>query len=204
MCIYKSYYARAKSLAICFDKHFLVGQLPDNDEESNVSEDDASTEDGEHDGVEECQHLDTETSIAQEESDGVDNGILSMELDFEKDAEVARKVLDNLIKASASRLQPSQSDNPKTTESTDGLLSANSTVNKESIIPRKKSGIIESMDAKRFEKTAEEFNRSKSDLDRTIFISNLPFDMVNEEVKQRFSVFGEVQAFLPVLHHLTK
>jgi len=182
----------------------FVGQPPDNDEESDVSEDDASTEDDEHDGVEECQHPDRENGIAQKESDGVDNDILPMEVDFEKDAEVARKVLDNLIKASLSGFQPSQSDNSKTTESTDGLLSANSTVNKESITPRKKSGIIESMDAKRSEQTAEELNRSKSDLDRTIFISNLPFDIGNEEVKQRFSVFGEVQAFLPVLHHLTK
>ncbi|KAG6709435.1 hypothetical protein I3842_06G132300 [Carya illinoinensis] len=44
----------------------------------------------------------------------------------------------------------------------------------------------------------------EDDLQRTIFINNLPFDLNNEEVKQRFSGFGEVQSFVPVLHQVTK
>ena len=44
----------------------------------------------------------------------------------------------------------------------------------------------------------------EEDLQGTVFISNLPFDIDNEEVKQRFSVFGEVQSFIPVLHRITK
>ncbi|KAH7661916.1 nucleolar protein 4 [Dioscorea alata] len=50
----------------------------------------------------------------------------------------------------------------------------------------------------------QKINKKEGDLEKTIFISNLPFDIDNEEVKQRFSVFGEVRSFLPVLHHLTK
>jgi len=44
----------------------------------------------------------------------------------------------------------------------------------------------------------------EEDLQGTVFISNLPFDIDNEEVKQRFSGFGEVQSFIPVLHRITK
>ncbi|KAM1002524.1 uncharacterized protein LOC126586666 [Malus sylvestris] len=42
------------------------------------------------------------------------------------------------------------------------------------------------------------------DLHRTIFISNLPFEITNEDVKQRFSTFGKVDSFVPVLHPVTK
>ncbi|KAI3769722.1 hypothetical protein L6452_00835 [Arctium lappa] len=45
---------------------------------------------------------------------------------------------------------------------------------------------------------------SEEDLKRTLFICNLPFDVTIEEVKQRFSGFGEVQSFVPVLHPITK
>ncbi|KAJ8572242.1 hypothetical protein K7X08_008753 [Anisodus acutangulus] len=42
------------------------------------------------------------------------------------------------------------------------------------------------------------------DLQGTIFISNLPFDANYGEVKQRFSAFGEVEYFAPVLEQVTK
>ncbi|KAK4340373.1 hypothetical protein RND71_041835 [Anisodus tanguticus] len=42
------------------------------------------------------------------------------------------------------------------------------------------------------------------DLQGTIFISNLPFDVDYGEVKQRFSAFGEVEYFAPVLERVTK
>lgn len=42
------------------------------------------------------------------------------------------------------------------------------------------------------------------DLQGTVFISNLPFDVDYGEVKQRFSAFGEVEYFAPVLEQVTK
>lgn len=167
----------------CLMKTYFVGQ-GDNDEESDASEDDESMDDIEHDGL------------------TGEDGILPSEVNFEKEAEVARKVLDNLIKASPSGVEPSPSEKSKLTESIEKLPSTHSTVNKES--PRKKSGVIDSLDAKRSEQISDEFSKSRSDLDRTVFISNLPFEIDSDEVKQRFSVFGEVQAFVPVLHQLTK
>ncbi|THU63796.1 hypothetical protein C4D60_Mb01t19610 [Musa balbisiana] len=52
--------------------------------------------------------------------------------------------------------------------------------------------------------STDEVNLDGPDLDRTIFISNLPFEIDSEEVKERFSSFGKVQSFFPVLHKLTK
>jgi nucleolar protein 4 len=45
---------------------------------------------------------------------------------------------------------------------------------------------------------------TEDDLQRTVFISNIPFECDTEEVKQRFSAFGVVEYFAPVLHQLTK
>lgn len=163
--------------------------------EEDASKDDVSMDDSEHD---------EEASIAKKESDTVDNDTCHTEVNFAEEEEVARKVLDNLIKAPVNGLQPSHNDNSKkTTEIADKLVTTTNTVNKESF-PRKKSPATETMDVKESEQISEGFNKSKNDLDMTIFISNLPFDVDNEEVKQRFSVFGEVQAFFPVLHQLTK
>ncbi|XP_076897698.1 uncharacterized protein LOC143551063 [Bidens hawaiensis] len=39
---------------------------------------------------------------------------------------------------------------------------------------------------------------------RTLFISNIPFDITNDEVKQRFIGFGEIQSFFLVRHEITK
>ncbi|KAJ3705519.1 hypothetical protein LUZ61_009224 [Rhynchospora tenuis] len=46
--------------------------------------------------------------------------------------------------------------------------------------------------------------KSGDDLDRTVFINNLPFDAMKEEVIEKFSVFGKVESYLPVLHKVTK
>ncbi|KAF9619353.1 hypothetical protein IFM89_006540 [Coptis chinensis] len=54
------------------------------------------------------------------------------------------------------------------------------------------------------ESTIIEQNKDENDLQTTVFVSNLPFDIEREEVKQQFSVFGEVQSFIPVLHQVTK
>ncbi|CAL0303428.1 unnamed protein product [Lupinus luteus] len=147
------------------------------------------------------------------ESDGEDSDIDSTsaveedgvpsEIDFDKEADIARKVLSNLI-----------------TSSTKGASVDNDSVLRENEEP-KSNEIVMDADNKasnESEKVAdvsrpEIFNKSKlpnpkqteeADLQRTVFINNLPFDCDNEEVKQRFSGFGEVEYFAPVLHQVTK
>ncbi|XP_020271856.1 RNA-binding protein 28-like isoform X2 [Asparagus officinalis] len=189
----KIYVAATKSTSL------QDGQSVDSDKEDDVSEDDVSIEDVEDRGLGESQHPSEETYTTQKGSAADESSMLPAEVNFEKEAEVARKVLDNLIKASTG-FQPSLGGNSKKTEGTEELLNANDKVSKEPTVPGTKSTV----DTKRSEKTPEELNKSKSDLERTIFISNLPYDIGNEEVKQRFSVFGQVEFFLPVLHPLTK
>ncbi|KAG6432903.1 hypothetical protein SASPL_104493 [Salvia splendens] len=56
----------------------------------------------------------------------------------------------------------------------------------------------------REEKTKITNPQGEDELQRTIFISNLPFEITVEEVKQRFSAFGGVETFMLVLHPVTK
>ncbi|KAJ6809894.1 RNA-binding protein 28-like isoform X3 [Iris pallida] len=170
-------------------------QLSDKDEETN-SEDNSNLEGTEHE-------TDGENRRAKIDSDAVENDTLAVEIDYKKEAEVARRVLDNLLNSSASGPDSSHNDSSKTTESTDVLENEHKIVGKESSLPGKVLGSTESKDDKRSE-TAKGLTNNINDLDRTIFISNLPFDIDNEEVKQRFSMFGKVQSFFPVLHQLTK
>lgn len=46
--------------------------------------------------------------------------------------------------------------------------------------------------------------KEDGDLDRTVFINNLPFDATKEEVIEKFSLFGKVESFFPVLHKITR
>ncbi|XP_010931378.1 uncharacterized protein [Elaeis guineensis] len=172
----------------------------DGDEQDEISEDSMVGEDVELETAGEPQHHNGENDAVQEVSSPFKSDILPVEVDFEREAEVARKVLEALIKSSAHVSDPSHGDNSKTDESIDKFQ----TESKESLLPVKEPGIAESKVAKGSDHSVQELKKRDTDLDTTIFISNLPFDIDNEEVKQRFSVFGEVQSFLPVLHQLTK
>ncbi|XP_020573020.1 RNA-binding protein 28, partial [Phalaenopsis equestris] len=124
------------------------------------------------------------------------NEPLSTEVDFGMEAEVARKILENLIN---SRVTPSNSEAIDSVEKE----KVNS-ISRERPAPGKKLHAAEKRDMKQTECISEDINKKDGDLGRTIFISNIPFEIESEEVKQRFSVFGEVQSFVPVLHQLTK
>lgn len=125
------------------------------------------------------------------------------EVDFEEEADIARKVLGNLITSSQGSvatdindgLLPEGSEEPKTVDIAD--------------VPSKLSGESEKLSGGTLStgKSKSMYIKhveGEDDLQRTVFISNLPFDVDNEEVKQRFSAFGEVQSFVPVLHPVTK
>lgn len=70
----------------------------------------------------------------------------NVEVDYEKEVEVARRVIDNFVNSVASGLDSSHNDNSKTTENTDGLENEHKIVGKESYLPGKESGSIESKD----------------------------------------------------------
>ena len=113
------------------------------------------------------------------------------EFDFDGEAEIARKVLNNFVNTSKSIVSSSR----KEARTPNGSRDLNVGSEDKPVEPSSDtedllgtslpgtSGKSNLADTKQTEK--------EDDLQRTVFISNLPFDVDNEEVKQRFSVFGQ-------------
>ncbi|KAF5188684.1 Rna-binding [Thalictrum thalictroides] len=164
---------------------------PQSDSGSDTCSDDM--EDDSDDGDERPSHLQVEGVL--EEANAIDNKESSLKgVDFEEETNLARKVLNSLITSSAKEVHPSLVE--------DTLLPQNGEII--SIESEDSPGRVRPEKFKKTEQTMLEPNKEEDDLQTTIFISNLPFDIDREEVKQRFSVFGKVLSFFPVLHQVTK
>ncbi|KAK1358581.1 RNA-binding protein 28-like [Heracleum sosnowskyi] len=129
----------------------------------------------------------------------VKSGIMEKErteVDFDEEADVARKVLNTVIASSSGEAHVSPEDQSVVPKSNKD--SGTMTVARKSI-----DGPTELAHDKKPGNTGKSESETQ-DLQKTLFICNLPFDVSTEEVKQRFKGFGEVQYFSPVLHHVTK
>ncbi|GAB2291783.1 hypothetical protein Dimus_026036 [Dionaea muscipula] len=116
--------------------------------------------------------------------------------DFNKEAEISQKVLENLL-LSAKDAPPNLQ---KDVECQKTIYPLNNSFGESGKLSNEaKLGM-----SNKSNQSKTKPSESNDDLQTTIFISNLPFDVDPEEVKQRFSGFGEVQSFVPVLHQLTK
>ncbi|OVA08715.1 RNA recognition motif domain [Macleaya cordata] len=166
------------------------GQQVDSDGEGDTSSDDLEDDLADSDRKPQLPHA---GDIVVGDSGATENGVLAKVVDFEEEADIARKVLKNLITSSDKGTLDSVSEDSALPPS-NGLIAKSERVTGE--VKPKKSGKTELTDHEQME--------GESDLQRTVFISNLPFDIDNEEVKQRFSAFGEVQSFVPVLHKVTR
>ncbi|KAK9672800.1 hypothetical protein RND81_12G125600 [Saponaria officinalis] len=174
------------------------GQAVDENSDSDVDE---ASEDDDVDlkkNVEPADEAEYDSDASYEEIED-----LSADVNIDKEVELAQKVLQNVMKSSGKQAPSSNAEShseKKEVETTDRITSSKKATSAVSEPPNKaKPG------NNKGGKNAE--SRSKNDEDdlpRTIFINNLPFDLDPEEVKQRFSSFGEVQSFFPVLHPLTK
>ncbi|XP_022953093.1 RNA-binding protein 28 [Cucurbita moschata] len=169
------------------------GEETEKDREGSISSDDLEVENAAVHNKSQRSDKDGSSSEDSEKED------VSSEIDFEGEAEISRKVLENLIASSAKEALPSLIDgNPP------------SNVNKEPVFDSsKKSSDMSDKVSNGPEKLSESKTSilkpvDEEDLKRTVYIGNLPFDINNEEVKQRFSGFGEVLSFVPVLHQVTK
>ncbi|XP_062176647.1 uncharacterized protein LOC133881670 isoform X3 [Alnus glutinosa] len=169
---------------------------------------DSSSEDSEGD-VEDIgkrsQHPD-DIDSASDDFNTTEKEEIPVEVDFNKEADIARKVLKNLIISSAKGTLPSSVDDmmmPKRKEELnfDKTIGIPNNLADESA---KVSGGTEVVNTSKSKASDPKQTEGEEDLQGTVFISNLPFDIDNEEVKQRFSGFGEVQSFIPVLHRITK
>ncbi|KAL0454151.1 UNVERIFIED_CONTAM: RNA-binding protein 28 [Sesamum latifolium] len=170
-----------------------VGDGQERDDESSSESEDYDVE-----SVRKSQEAhDSDDTTDESESDSVNENESKPEVDFEEEAEIARNVLKNFISSSSGNVSGS-----------DVLPMGN--IDDEAVPVEKKSydafgthGAATVSDTGGNQKNIKS-NQGEDELQRTIFISNLPFDVTNEEVKQRFSAFGEVQSFVPVLHQVTK
>ncbi|XP_058190726.1 uncharacterized protein LOC131307963 isoform X4 [Rhododendron vialii] len=140
---------------------------------------------------------------ASDDPDVIGKEDIPPEFDFDEEADVARKILKNLISSSTSEISTSlnyDSDPPKESKHDE----RNDVPNKPSDESADVSGITKPDNSEKIKLRDFKEGDGEDDLLRTIFISNLPFDIDKEEVKQRFSGFGEVQSVFPVLHQITK
>ncbi|KAA8536069.1 hypothetical protein F0562_028547 [Nyssa sinensis] len=175
------------------------GLQNEHDMEGDSNSDDSEYDDADIDEKTQQPHT---VDIAPDDTDKMEKEIIPTEVDFDEEADVARKVLKNLI-SSSSRTPISLSNDstlPKTNDNDKIIDVANNSAGGFANI----SDITKPGNSGNGKPTNLKPAEGVEDLQRTIFISNLPFDIDNEEVKQRFSGFGEVQSFIPVLHQVTK
>ncbi|KAK9286920.1 hypothetical protein L1049_015327 [Liquidambar formosana] len=173
------------------------GQQNGSDGEGDSSSDDLEDEDADIDNKREHPHG---VNNASDDSSLIEEEVTPTEVDFDEEADIARKVLKNLITSSAKGTSSPNDDStlPKrnTEQNFDETVDVPNKLSDES--PNKPGNSSKS------KPTTLKVTEGEDDLHRTIFISNLPFEILNEEVKQRFSAFGEVLSFIPVLHQVTK
>ncbi|CAN8283795.1 unnamed protein product [Cochlearia groenlandica] len=130
------------------------------------------------------------------ESDAPEKDV-ETDVNFEEEADVARKVLKNLL--ASSRVSVASHDGE--TEESDKKKLEDSSI--KPVV--ESSGVSESLkSSKPKEVVAPKEKQENDDFQRTVFISNIPFDVSKEEVTQRFTVFGKVESLFLVLHPVTK
>ncbi|CAG7906850.1 unnamed protein product [Brassica rapa] len=133
-----------------------------------------------------------DSSNKPSESDAVEKDAVT-ESNFEEEADVTRKVLKNFLASSKVNIA---SNDGETEESDKNKLEDSSAK------PLVESpGVSEPLKTK---EVAPKETQEDYDFKRTVFISNIPFDVSKEEVTQRFAVFGQVESLFLVLHPVTK
>ncbi|PIN14032.1 Nucleolar protein fibrillarin NOP77 (RRM superfamily) [Handroanthus impetiginosus] len=148
------------------------------------------------------------TDDSTDESDSFDENDSKNEVDFEEEAEIAKNVLKNLISSSSRNASGSENSGLSQENIDDDSVpvenKSNDNEEKNSKGNPLDTSVAPTVSGARGNKESAKATQEEDELQRTIFISNLPFDITNKEVKQRFSAFGEVQSFVPVLHQVTK
>ena len=174
----------------------LAGEKNGSDEESDNSSVDMEEVD---DAVE--SHQSSGDDIDDDEEDSSDKPSESVVLEkdavtdvnFEEEADVTRKVLKNFLASSKVNIA---SNDGETEESDKNKLEDSSA---KPVV--ESSGVSEPLKTK---EVAPKETQEDDDFKRTVFISNIPFDVSKEEVTQRFAVFGQVESLFLVLHPVTK
>lgn len=183
--------------------YFLASTLADEQNGSDGDSDNSSVDLEEvDDAVESHQSSGDDTDDAEEdgsnkqsESDALGKDA-ETDVNFEEEADVARKVLKNLLGSSKVTIA---SHDGETEESDKNNLDDSSTK------PVVESSVAsEPLKSSKTKEAAPKETQENDDFKRTVFISNIPFDVSKEDVTQRFAVFGHVESLFLVLHPVTK
>lgn len=129
------------------------------------------------------------------ESDALEKDV-GTDVNFKEEADVARKVLKNLLASSKGSIA---SPDCETEESDKSKLKNSSTKP-----VADSSGVSEPLKSGKTKEVAPKETQENEHFERTLFIRNIPFDVTKEEVKQKFAVFGEVESLFLVLNKVTK
>ncbi|XP_020884069.1 RNA-binding protein 28 isoform X2 [Arabidopsis lyrata subsp. lyrata] len=129
------------------------------------------------------------------ESDALEKDV-GTDVNFKEEADVARKVLKNLLASSKGSIA---SPDGETEESDKSKLKNSSTKP-----VADSSGVSEPLKSGKTKEVAPKETQENEHFERTLFIRNIPFDVTKEEVKQKFAVFGEVESLFLVLNKVTK
>ncbi|KZV26202.1 RNA-binding protein 28 [Dorcoceras hygrometricum] len=163
-------------------------------ENGGEAESDSHPEDSDVEVAEKSQEADN-GDVALDAPDTFEENGNESEVDFEEEAEMAKRVIKNLTSSSSGNVSGGEDHQGRSPGKIDDeLVSVENKSSDASAIP----------DTKRSNLMKGKSVEGDNELQKTIFITNLPFDIDTEEVKQRFSTFGEVQSFIPVLHQVTK
>ncbi|KAF8013520.1 hypothetical protein BT93_I1382 [Corymbia citriodora subsp. variegata] len=182
-----------------------VSTVPTDGQEGETEEEGggSSSEDLEDDVADEGKAtlLSDEDDVAMENLDATGKEDTQAELNFDDEADIARKVLQNLISSSGKGSHPNSESLEQVKREENGISNATNDVAIEAVDC---SSVSEAKSSGKHKIKDAEQTDINDDLLRTIFISNLPFDVDAGEVRQRFSGFGDVQSFVPVLHKITQ
>ncbi|KMS98897.1 hypothetical protein BVRB_3g067890 isoform B [Beta vulgaris subsp. vulgaris] len=165
-------------------------------EDGESADEDVDSDDGasENDDLEYAPRAEA-SDVAHSDSDITHVEEKESAVNFEEEAELARKVLQNVITSAVKEGPPS---NNGSIDVDPAKASFGKTVEPELTVQSKDGK------ARNGKQTESKSVNIDDDLPRTIFINNLPFDLDPEELKQRFSSFGKIQSFFPVVHPVTK
>ncbi|XP_068642600.1 uncharacterized protein [Aristolochia californica] len=174
-----------------------ASQIAASQEKQNDTQEDDSSEDIDlEDDVDDS----TRKSVTHGESDMIPEPGVKETEDFDE-TDIMKKVLNNLIHSSAKGAHSDIADAFEAAKPDHDLSLSDVANSKLSVEPGEQGHAVKEKKSKTYDLKPVE---KEDNLDGTIFISNLSFDADSEEVKQKFSLFGEVKSCLPVLHPVTK
>lgn len=181
---------------------------------SDLEDNETASEDEDSDSIEE--HPKSSTQLCDNENDEIlrpDNNPaldpddeLSENFDILKEMDIARKVLSNIIdsgeKGNNALTMSGKNDTEELSEVKVAVVGNKMSLKEETIRVGFEQEIAKT-EAKMLTQASTQ-PQNENSLQRTIFISNLPFEVDNEEIKTRFTFFGKIKSVHRVLHQLTK